>query len=229
MNQKNIIIVVIAIIVIGGGAWLASSLVAETPQPNGVQDEPSAEPISIDPEIVSVLERAQDISSLKYDIVVAAPEASFTGQAWYKDDQFKMTMLFDNQEMVVFSDLDQELAYLYDPSQNKIIEEKRTVVSDLMAEFQLRELAAKILDYRPILVGREVIEGDHYLVIDYFQYPEGTRAWVLAERGLPVRMVTQIQDDIIEVRAENIEFDIDIADDISELPEDAEIDYLSDL
>ncbi len=229
MNKKNIIIIVIAIIAIGGGAWLASSLVTETPQPNGDQAEPSAEPASIDPEIINVLEKAQDISSLQYDIIVTAPEGSFTGQVWYQDNQFKMTMLFDNQEMVVFSDLDQELAYLYDPSQNKIIEEKRTVVSDLMAEFQLRELAAKILDYRPILVGREVIEGDHYLVIDYFQYPEGTRAWVLTERGLPVRMVTQIQDDIIEVRAENIEFDIDIADDISELPEDAEIDYLSDL
>lgn len=227
MNQKNIIIVVIAIIVIGGGAWLASSLVAETPQPNGVQDEPSAEPISIDPEIVSVLERAQDISSLKYDIVVAAPEASFTGQAWHKDDQFKMTMLFDNQEMVVFIDLDQELAHLYDPNENRIIQEKLAVVSEL-TEFQLRELAAKILDYHPIVADREVIEGDNYLVIDYFQYPEGTRAWVLAERGLPIRMVTQIQDDIIEIRAENIEFDIEIADEIFELPEGVEIDYPSD-
>lgn len=219
MNKK-IIITVIGLVLIVLGIWLITSYF----QPGEPEDE---SPV-VDQEIIDTLNRAQEIEALYYDVVVDAPEIHSSGSVWHKGDKFRMEVAEDDEKQVFIIDFDEEMAYIFQPGVDQLTQGHVSAATGL-TDYVFKDQAILILDYYPVIAARETIEGRDYLVLEYKQYGDNiTKAWIWSEYGLPVRMVTEGSGGLVEIRAENIDLNPVISDELFIVPEFGEINYLPD-
>jgi len=226
MDTKNIIIALIVVIVIGGGAWWALRPAPEIGLSNSaielplVEDE-EPEIIETENELAEVLSRVDEIGSLKYEIFSLTPEGEFSAQFWQKNNQTRMETTAEGQAVIMLANFADETAYIYLPDQNIALGVGLAQAPEIV-EGSLKQQAAYLMDYDPVIVERETIDGRECLVIEYAAFGEATTMWIWEEHGLPIRTITETEYGLIESTASNIEF-LEIADDMFELPAEVEI------
>ncbi len=215
--NKIIITALIGLLLVASGIWW----LMKAPSPEeAVQSE------EIDPEIINVLNRAAEINSLSYSIVINDPAGEITLSAWHRGDQFRLEAALPDDDPIFLVDFNQKTVYSYWPKQGQTTQGTLSQVPEIM-EYVLKERAKSILNYRPAIVDRDSINDQDYLVLEHVLHGDiVVKNWIWSEYGLPVRTVTQFASNTIEVRAENIEINPELPDDLFAVPEFGEIDKL---
>ncbi len=219
MKTKSIIIALVVVILVALGAWL----IFRTPLPvdrDLIIDEETSEETS--QELVALLSKAQDITSLKYDILVKSLEEDFSGQFWQKEDKFKMEITAEGEEISYIVDQGKGVAYMYLPAYNMATEMDIIQGEQVIREGSIQEQAQFLLDHNPVIVGSEVFDGKDCLVVEYAVNNEQVTMWIWEEHGLPIKTQSLFNGQTIEAEILNIDF-TDISDDIFELPDGVEI------
>lgn len=213
--NKIIIISLIGLVLVTGGIWWLMKTPAS-------EEKPQLE--EIDPEIINVLNRAEEINSLSYNIVIDNPTDELALIAWHQGDQFRLEAALPDNDLIFVVDFNQNTVYSYQPGRKQITQGTLAQVPEIL-EYVLKERAKSILNYHPVIVDRESISGQEYLVLEYALHGDiVVQDWVWSKYGLPVRTVTQFGPDTVEVRAENIKINPEISDDLFVIPEFEEVD-----
>ena len=217
MSIKKIVIIIVAVILAGTSAWLVLNKYGEKiglP----VKDRNTLE---LERELAVILSKAQDIDSLKYELIIDAPEDVITANFWQKKEKVKMAIDFDGQKIINLVNIKNNSGYSYFPSHNLAIKIGADEVQETL-EGSIKNHALFVLDYDPIIVASEIFDNKECIVIEYATNRERVKMWIWEEYGLPVQIKIETLQGVFTTKVNNIEL-IDIPDEIFELPDGTEI------
>lgn len=165
-----------------------------------------------------VLGRAGGIASVKYDIMVTFPGMPATTQkAWVKKSKMRMEVIAQGQTAISLIDLDAKTMYSYMPAQNMAIK-----MDFSQAPQPATDTAKSVMDYQPVVIGTETLDGKICLVVQY-TFKEGTtKMWIWTNYGLPIRSETTTAAGKMVIEYQNIDFS-DIPDSMFQLPAGVQI------
>jgi len=106
--------------------------------------------------------------------------------------------------------------YMYYPDQNMAMKVTYEPTESAVDEAQ------SIVDYNPVIIGHETLDGKVCLVVEYTVEGVTARMWIWEQYGFPIKIVSTTADGTVTVEYKNIEF-IDIPDNMFELPAGVEI------
>ncbi len=165
-----------------------------------------------------ILGRAQNVVTMKYDMVVTMPGVLATTTAtWVKKNKMRMERSMQGITTVILVDQDAKTAYAYMPAQNTAVEAGLTTLSKPAAQ-----QAGSIADYNPKNLGTESIDGKTCLVVEYTAEQAATKMWIWKDRGLPVKWEVTSPTGKITIEYKNYDFS-DIPDSMFELPSGVQI------
>jgi len=189
---------------------------------NGALPSNGEEEVGVTESLTDVLDKAKGISSFKYDIVTTAPgQASMTMKIWLKGQKTRMEGTFDGQSMVYLMDASKQLAYTYFPSENMAMEIDMSKAQQATGESPT-EQSGSVMDYNPVTLGTETLDGKTCLVIEYSTSTGEVKMWVWTRYGLPIRTETTTTEGTAVVELKNISID-NISDSMFELPAGVQI------
>lgn len=219
--MKNIFILVIVVLVVGGGAWAFLGMergeeVIEREEEADMDEE----------ELMGIITKGKEISSMSYEVEMYSPEATMEGSFWQKGEKIRMEGKIEmeeaekgivEEEMIVIVDNKEKVAYTYIPAQDMAVKiglEETEEVQDVSMKGQSTDLSEK----QPVIVGVETLRGKECIVVEYTA-EEGTtgKMWIWKKHGIPIR----VESDETVIEAKNIEFG-EIPDGKFELPEGVE-------
>lgn len=174
-----------------------------------------------------LLDRASGIASVKYDQVVSLPgEPAMVQKVWVKGNKMRSEMTIEGQTVVIITDKDAQVAYMYDPSQNvatKMDLRPQAVMSMMLTinTMSATEWAKFILatpELELVVVGSKTVDGKACLVVEITTKEGKVKGWFWKEYGLPIRI------DLLGILMEwkNIEF-VSIPDSMFKLPSGVKI------
>lgn len=175
-----------------------------------------------DESLADILDKAKDVTSFKYDMVATAPgETAITTTMWRKGEKMRMEGTFEGQSMVYLVDAGEQLAYAYFPAENTAMTIGLSKAQETAGDSPT-EQSGSVLDYNPVTLGTEVLDGKTCLVIKYTDEIGETKMWLWTRYGLPIRteMTTAQGTSVAELK--NIDFG-NISDSMFELPAGVQI------
>ncbi|MBZ9572275.1 hypothetical protein KJA15_03020 [Patescibacteria group bacterium] len=172
--------------------------------------------------LTDILDKAKDVVSLKYDVVVTAPDqAAITTKVWYKGTNMRVEGTFEGYTGVYLLDAGEQLAYLYVPAQNIAMKMDWSKARGTAGESPT-EQSESVMDYNPVTVGTEVLDGKTCLVVEYSTETEEVKMWIWTRYGIPIRTEGTTAKGTTVVEIKNIDFG-DISNSIFELPAGVQI------
>lgn len=168
----------------------------------------------------TLLTRAQNVSNIRYDIVSGEPKT--TQKFWFKGKKMRM----EADKTVSIFDQEDQVMYIYTPAENKAI--KMSLALGQQTEKSIIDEIASLNNYKPEVIGNEVIEGKNCLVIQYKWGSTITKQWLWKKYGLPVKIETDDGKTKTAVTYENFDFS-PIPDNMFELPKDVQITDMTNL
>ena len=177
--------------------------------------------------ISSILERAENIDSIKYDLVTTLSDGEEQEMSiWWKGDKIRAETSMETSgqevESVYFLHREEEMSYIYIPVQNRAMSMDYSNVKDEVGDTpksQSLEIQAKDFE----VLGEETWDGKDTVIIEYsLEGGNNVKTWVWKEYGLPVRIVSSTTEGEVVTELRNIEF-TDISDDKLELPEGVQV------
>lgn len=194
--------------------------------PNQTQQEEN-EQESSQISVASILEKARNIDSSKYDLVtnVAGGEEQ-TITVWSKGDKMRtettIEMAGRDLEGVYLLDREEEVSYAYMPAQNRAVRMDYSTTKEEVGDTpknQSSELQTKDFE----IIKEEVWDGKDCVVVKYVSEDGNeTKTWIWKEYGLPVRFVNNTPQGEMITEIRNIDFS-NINDSKLELPEGVQI------
>jgi hypothetical protein len=164
----------------------------------------------------ALLGKASAISSMKFDILTTAPDNSVTtSTAWVKNKKMRIESTVQGQNTVTLIDSDAKTMYVYMPAQN-------TAIKMDFGQAPQSPSASSVLQYNPIIVGSETLDGKLCQILQYTANGVVTKEWVWDAKGLPVRMQTTTSSGISTTDYKNYDFS-DIPDSMFVLPAGVQI------
>lgn len=143
------------------------------------------------------------------------------GKIWQTSRKIRMEYNLGGETTIVIFDLDENVTYTYLPDQN--VATKMTLDPGTMPHGTLEGDMSVALEYDPVIVGTETIDGKSCTVIEFAKEGMTVNIWIWTETGFPLRSqgVTSDGTTMLEEYT-NIDFS-DIPDSVFELPEGVEI------
>jgi len=211
--MKKIAIIVVLIALVGIGAWvLLGGKKVVSPGEEAVAPEGEAE-LSL----TDILGKAKSVVSYKYDGAVTAPDqAVVMAKMWWKGNKMRIEGTFEGYTGVYMLDMEKQLAYLYVPAQNIAMKMNFNKAKGTAGESPT-EQSESVLDYNPVTLGVEVLDGKSCLVIEYSPPTGEVKMWVWTKYGLPIRTETTTTKGTTVTEIKNIDFG-SIPDSMFELP-----------
>jgi outer membrane lipoprotein-sorting protein len=169
--------------------------------------------------------RIQDIKSIKYDFSIYTRGNLLSKQTvWKKGTGNEMKVkIAMNDGMILVYDFTKSLGYAYTPDNNKAKEFKVTGQPEEFSaegtETAFLNEAKTIKEGNLLFVSKGKLDGKDCLIL-YFLGSEGlAKHWIWDSYGISIKTNTKST----ELKRENIEVNVDIPDDIFELPAGVEI------
>jgi len=213
--MKKIVIIIVLIALIGIGAWFLFG--GEKSGEDGKILKDGKELSLID-----IFDKAKGVISFKYDMVATAPgETAETVKMWREGKKMRMEGNFDGKNMVYLVDTDKQLAYMYFPAENTAMKMSIGKVQESIGESPT-EQSGSVMQYNPVTLGTETLDGKKCLVIEYTMETGKTKSWVWEKYGLPIKTESTTNEGIHLVELKNIEFG-GISDSMFELPTGVQI------
>ncbi|MCX6745245.1 MAG: hypothetical protein NTX82_07030 [Candidatus Parcubacteria bacterium] len=170
-----------------------------------------------------LLGRAKNVNNIRYDIASKDAEGKAMIQKfWFKDKKMRI----EADKTVSIFDQDDQAMYIYTPAENKAI--KMSLGLGQQKEKSIIDEAGGIDQYKPEVIGNEVIDGKNCLVIQYKWGSTITKEWLWKKYGLPIKIETDDGKDKTIVIYQNFDFSV-IPDNMFELPKDVQITDMSNL
>lgn len=167
--------------------------------------------------LTEILGKARNIVSYKYDAVTTAPDQTvITVKFWLKGYKLRWEGIYEGKNVVYLIDENKQEAYTYIPAQNLAIKMNFGEIKETIGESPT-EQSGSIMDYNPVILGTEVLDGKTCLVIEYTNEIGETKIWIWVRYGLPIRTETTTIKGTTVAEIKNIEF-VDIPDSMFELP-----------
>ncbi len=143
------------------------------------------------------------------------------GKIWQTNSKIRMEFVMEGVTTIVIFDLDENVTYTYLPDQNMAM--KATLDPGTMPQGTLEGDMSAVLEYDPVIVGTETIDGKSCTVIEFAKEGMTVNVWIWTETGFPLRSqgITSDGTTMLEEYT-NIDFS-DIPDSMFELPEGVEI------
>lgn len=175
-----------------------------------------------------ILDKAKDINSIKYQFLIYSDgKLILKYNIWRKGENNKEKLkiekepLQDENKIIELWNAAEDLLLYFEPEKNiakgKNIDELYT---EGTKESLFRELA-NIKKEKPVILGREILDGKECIIIKNLSKEGELTRWVWIEYGLPIKTISG--DSTVEFRSKNIEVNIEIPDDIFELPTGVQI------
>ena len=179
-------------------------------------------------ELMEILSQAEDRGPVKYDVVMSGGGIPPTTMSvWEKDGKVRTEMTEQGQTMIILTDTNEQIMYMYMPAENSAI-----AMDYSEAEESVTEQAEDLMDFNPTIIGTEILDGKTCLVVAYDAGEDETgdaKMWIWKEYGFPIRVeITGIEGAVMVMVIENIEF-TDISDDMFELPAGVDIIEMFDM
>jgi len=211
-KSKFILPVLLLGILVLVGAGCGEKEVEEGVIPSGEEEEEEVESLT------EIFGKAKSITSFGYDMVITAPgQAEITTlKMWWKENKMRMEGTFEEQSMVYLVDVGKQLAYTYFPSENMAMKIDMSKAQEAAGESPT-EQSESVLDYNPVTLDAETLDGKACLVIEYTTEDQEVKMWVWTKYGLPIRTETTTTKGTTVAEIKNIDFG-DISDSMFELP-----------
>jgi hypothetical protein len=218
------IITILAIVFLSLIACSSSSTTSQTTTPPSTSQTTSATTAtSTTPSeqtssgsVAALLGKAGGIASMKFDMVTTAADNTVTtSTAWVKKNKMRIEGSIQGQNTVTLIDGDAKTMYVYTPAQN-------TAIKMDFGQAPQSPSASSVLQYNPIIVGSETLDGKLCQILQYTTNGVVTKEWVWDAKGLPVRMQTTTSTGIFTTDYKNYDFS-DIPDSMFVLPSGVQI------
>jgi outer membrane lipoprotein-sorting protein len=172
-----------------------------------------------------VLARGTEASSIKYDLITTSniPElSSVTSRVWFKKGKIRMEMEAPRlrQSSIIIGDMTTRVTYQYTPSSNMAF---KIQLDKTLESLTPTEAIKDIKKYNPKIVGSERIDGKDCLVVETNREGIMSRFWFWKETGIPLKGEVKTSSVTTTAEFKNIEFNIDIPDNMFELPAGVQI------
>ena len=167
-----------------------------------------------------LLGRAKNVSNIRYDIVSA--DAKTIQKFWFKGKKMRM----EAEKTVTIFNQEDQVMYIYTPAENKAI--KMSLGLGQQKEESIADQAANLDQYKPEVIGNEVVDGKNCLVIQYKWGSTISKEWLWKKYGLPIKIETTDGKNKTTVTYENFDFSV-IPDNMFELPKDVQITDMTNL
>jgi len=172
--------------------------------------------------LTDILGKAKSVASYKYEAVITTPgQPVATQKMWFKQNKIRMEMNAEGQDMVYLMDSDKQTAYMYIPAQSMAIEIGFGKAQETVGESPT-EQSESIMNYDPVTVGSEVLDGKNCLVIEYTAETGKTKMWLWTKYGIPIKTEITTAKGTTVVETKNIDFG-SISDSMFELPTGVQI------
>ena len=217
---KNIITVSTLLLLLAAGAvWIALK--------PGVEEMPVDEEVYVNGEeengerLSAILKKAEDISSLKYNVVAKEAWGSSNIRFWQKDNKMRMDVTFQGRRIINLVDTKEDVGYIYNLGYDFATKVELGRVKEVL-EVSVKERVASLSEYDVVVLESENVDGKSCLVIKYDTEWEKIKMWIWEDYGIPVKIEKTTEMGVTEFMIENIEF-VEIEDDVFELPPNVEI------
>ncbi len=215
MNKRTIFSFLLlgAVILVGAGCGEQEAAEEGTSPAAGEQKEE----LSLD----EVLAKAQDLESYKFDVQVTSSEqkTAMTSKMWVEGGNMRWEGNVEGQQVIYLIRSDDQVAYLYMPSQGMAFQQDLSKAKEAVAE-PPDEQSAGIHEQSPTVLGTEIWSGKNCLVVEGVSNKgDESKWWIWTKYGIPVKTeITSHTGEFIVTELHNIETG-DIEDSIFELPE----------
>lgn len=173
--------------------------------------------------IAELLGRVKNIENIRYDSIMTDALGMNSKQSfWLKGQKMRL----ETEKTVSIINQEDKVMYIYAPADNKAI--KTSLGLGQQKEESIVDTAANLEQYKPEVIGNEVIDGKNCLVIQYQWGSTTTKEWLWKKYGLPVKIETDDGKSKTIVTYENFDFSV-IPDNMFELPKDVQISDMSNL
>jgi hypothetical protein len=188
------------------------------------------------PKLKDTFNNVKKINSVKYEYVeFSGKEVMMKRTVWRKGQGDEMKIRIDDdylgdgqKEFSLIYDFKEKVSYSYSFKNNKA---KKSVITSSSSESyaegtenDLLDEADWIITRHPIFLGQQNLDGKKCLVVFCFDDFLKVKEWVWEDYGIRIQGEELFEKNDNGWRRENLEINIDIPDDIFELPAGAEID-----
>ncbi len=175
-------------------------------------------------DISEILAKSEELDSIYYDIMGGdVDEESWVGKFWQRGEKSRLEIITDEGIMISILNPEEDTALVYLPSY-RVAMRMDSLQEREIREASVREKAAGILRYSPVVVGEENFNGKECIIIEYTdtEREEDVKMWVWEDYGIPVKMVMEADGDVSQIEVSNVDFN-EIDEDIFVMPEEIEI------
>jgi hypothetical protein len=169
-----------------------------------------------------VLEKGEEINSLKYSVIMENPFSTVRADFWQKGDNMRMEVDMQGRKFVNLINAQKEVAYNYIVGSNIATEidgERLTDVKRSSVKKQRENLLKEDFE----LVGKEQLGEKNCYVLSYYgQEEEEIIVWLWEDYGIPVKIEFHTDEGFFVATAQDIIIE-DISDMMFEIPQSMEV------
>ncbi len=231
MFKKKKIIILLFVLIIISITFLVINNIFKTPvikNNNGVGELGDGSILKdwvLDKELEIILDKAEAIQSIKYDINTDDQrKGNFTMRFWEKEGKIRAENINRWQTNTYYINMEDEEYYFHSSGDRNAVVLLEREVSDILEESVLRKMIFVFNNNQPIIINKEKIEEKDCVVVKYIvEEGKDAKMWIWEKHGLPVK----IEEDTVKKEIINIEFK-EIEDSYLELPADInKVDYFT--
>ncbi len=209
-----LLLAVLALVGAGCGEKEAEKGVVSPGEEEKVEEEKVEEETE---SLADVLAKAKGVVSYKYDAVITTPDqAPITVKFWLKGYKLRWEGSYEGQSVVFLMDQSTQIAYTYIPAQGIAMKMDFSKAKETAGETPT-EQAESVMDYNPVTLDTEVLDGKTCLVVEYSSQTGEVKMWIWTKYGLPIRIETTTAEGKAVAEIKNIDFG-SIPDSMFELP-----------
>jgi len=164
-------------------------------------------------ELADILGLTSAIESVQFDMVMTGPGLpDITSTVWQKRNKMKTELTMEGMTIVTYIDYDAQRLCAYVETLGM------AVATDFsQAPANPLEESGTILDYQPMVIGSETIDGKDCLVYEWTAEGITVKTWAAKADGFPRRVEVTTPEGVMIIEYSNIEF-VDIPDSVFEFP-----------
>ena len=187
------------------------------------------------PELKETFQKIKNINSIKYEYVDFTENGVLMKKkVWRKGQGNEMKIRIEDDylgdgetEFITIFDFKEKVAYVYSPKNNIA---RKSIINSSPSESYAEGTEKDFLDeanwitsHHPIFLGKQSLDGKESLVVFCFDDVVKVKEWISKEYGIRIKGKELFSQEHHEWQRENLEINIDISDDIFNLPPGAEI------
>jgi hypothetical protein len=187
--MKKIVIGLAVVVLAGVGALFLFNPSVDDPELKdeivGQDPMPEIDDLSA-VDLPSLLAKSGEIDSIRYTVQMSSLQDETEMIVSLKGKQMRIEMDHQGQSGVFLLNRETGTAYNYMPNENMAM----AMDMSLMASFvgsSLQEQSAELMNFNPVIIGRESLDGRSCLVIEYEVHEVTTRTWIWESYGLPLK------------------------------------------